>query len=74
MTLTREIIYSSDFPLKPHNGEPPSPLTPLTRPAPAVKVPGLVFLAGQTATGEIKAATVRPSVMQYLIHLRRRRR
>ncbi|WOO85799.1 Protein mmf2, mitochondrial [Vanrija pseudolonga] len=44
MTLTREIIYSDDFPLKPHN-------------APAVKVPGLVFLAGQTATGEIKAAT-----------------
>ena len=25
---------------------------------PAVKVPGLVFLAGQTATGEIKQATV----------------
>ena len=27
-------------------------------PAPAVKVPGLVFCAGQTATGEIKQATV----------------
>ena len=26
--------------------------------APATKVPGLVFCAGQTATGEIKAATV----------------
>ncbi|RSH82333.1 uncharacterized protein EHS24_007300 [Apiotrichum porosum] len=42
--MTREVIYSEQFPLKPHN-------------APAVKVPGLVFLAGQTATGEIKAAT-----------------
>lgn len=29
----------------------------LTRTGPAVKVPGLVFLAGQTATGEIKQAT-----------------
>lgn len=28
---------------------------------PAVKVPGLVFCAGQTATGEIKQATVRLS-------------
>lgn len=27
-------------------------------PGPAVKVPGLVFCAGQTATGEIKQATV----------------
>lgn len=26
--------------------------------APATKIPGLVFCAGQTATGEIKEATV----------------
>lgn len=37
-----------------------SPLFWLTRhKGPATKVPGLVFLAGQTATGEIKQATVR---------------
>lgn len=40
----------------------PSPkphiLTAIHRPGPAVKVPGLVFCAGQTATGEIKQATV----------------
>ena len=30
-------------------------------PGPAVKVPGLVFCAGQTATGGIKQATVRQS-------------
>lgn len=30
----------------------------LTNVGPAVKVPGLVFCAGQTATGEIKQATV----------------
>lgn len=30
----------------------------LTNLGPAVKVPGLVFCAGQTATGEIKQATV----------------
>lgn len=33
----------------------------LTHTAPAVKVPGLVFCAGQTATGEIKQATVSQS-------------
>jgi hypothetical protein len=38
---------------------------------PAVKVPGLVFCAGQTATGEIKQATVRlsgPGRIYYFIH------
>ncbi|WVF70355.1 hypothetical protein IAT40_005145 [Kwoniella sp. CBS 6097] len=42
--MTREFISSAEFPPKPHN-------------VPAVKVPGLVFCAGQTATGEIKQAT-----------------
>lgn len=36
-------------------------------PGPAVKVPGLVFLAGQTATGEIKQATV--SLSQFQSHV-----
>ncbi|KAE9371705.1 YjgF-like protein [Stipitochalara longipes BDJ] len=42
--MSRQLISSEKFPTKPHN-------------CPAVKVPGLVFCAGQTATGEIKAAT-----------------
>ncbi|KAL4913670.1 hypothetical protein BDW62DRAFT_205338 [Aspergillus aurantiobrunneus] len=41
--MSRRLISSEKFPLKPHN-------------RPATKVPGLVFLAGQTATGEIKQA------------------
>ncbi|KAL5461973.1 hypothetical protein PMIN07_005067 [Paraphaeosphaeria minitans] len=43
--MSRQLISSEKFPTKPHN-------------CPAVKVPGLVFCAGQTATGEIKQATV----------------
>ncbi|WWD18884.1 hypothetical protein CI109_103339 [Kwoniella shandongensis] len=42
--MSREYISNDEFPPKPHN-------------VPAVKVPGLVFCAGQTATGEIKQAT-----------------
>ncbi|AFR94091.1 hypothetical protein J008_01939 [Cryptococcus neoformans] len=42
--MSRELISSAEFPPKPHN-------------CPAVKIPGLVFCAGQTATGEIKQAT-----------------
>ncbi|KAH7419253.1 Endoribonuclease L-PSP/chorismate mutase-like protein [Cadophora sp. MPI-SDFR-AT-0126] len=42
--MSRQLISSEKFPTKPHN-------------CPAVKVPGLVFCAGQTATGEIKSAT-----------------
>ncbi|PMD60723.1 YjgF-like protein [Hyaloscypha bicolor E] len=42
--MSRQLISSEKFPTKPHN-------------CPAVKVPGLVFCAGQTATGEIGAAT-----------------
>ncbi|ETS76181.1 hypothetical protein PFICI_11568 [Pestalotiopsis fici W106-1] len=42
--MSRQLISSEKFPTKPHN-------------CPAVKVPGLVFCAGQTATGEIKQAT-----------------
>lgn len=42
-------------------------MIPLTRcffcTGPATKVPGLVFCAGQTATGEIKQATVRPHLL-----------
>ncbi|KAJ5999584.1 translation initiation inhibitor [Penicillium sp. IBT 35674x] len=45
--MSRQLISSEKFPPKPHN-------------CPAVKVPGLVFCAGQTATGEIKQATVSP--------------
>ncbi|BCS02639.1 RidA family protein [Aspergillus luchuensis] len=44
ITMARQLISSEKFPPKPHN-------------CPAVKVPGLVFCAGQTATGEIKQAT-----------------
>lgn len=43
--MSRQLISSEKFPTKPHN-------------CPATKVPGLVFCAGQTATGEIKQATV----------------
>ena len=43
--MSRELISSEKFPPKPHN-------------SPASKVPGLIFCAGQTATGEIKQATV----------------
>ncbi|KAI4594789.1 hypothetical protein KJ359_007592 [Pestalotiopsis sp. 9143b] len=39
--MSRQLISSEKFPTKPHN----------------FKVPGLVFCAGQTATGEIKQAT-----------------
>ncbi|KAL7419468.1 hypothetical protein Q5752_006306 [Cryptotrichosporon argae] len=42
--MSRQLISSEKFPTKPHN-------------CPAVKVPGLVFLAGQTATGDIRQAT-----------------
>ncbi|ORY28194.1 Endoribonuclease L-PSP/chorismate mutase-like protein [Naematelia encephala] len=42
--MSREIISSEEFPLKPHN-------------CAAVKVPGLVFCSGQTATGPIAEAT-----------------
>ena len=43
--MSVEHIHSEKFPRKLHN-------------VPAVKVPGLVFCAGQTAGGEIKEATV----------------
>lgn len=43
--MSRQLISSEKFPTKPHN-------------CPATKVPGLVFCAGQTATGEIGQATV----------------
>ncbi|KAM0187173.1 hypothetical protein ACHAPA_008217 [Fusarium lateritium] len=42
--MSRQLISNEKFPTKPHN-------------CPATKVPGLVFCAGQTATGEIKQAT-----------------
>ncbi|KAF4234618.1 hypothetical protein CNMCM8980_003826 [Aspergillus fumigatiaffinis] len=42
--MSRQLISSEKYPPKPHN-------------CPAIKVPGLVFCAGQTATGEIKQAT-----------------
>lgn len=50
MSSTRQLISSEKFPPKPHN-------------SPATKVPGLVFCAGQTATGEIRQATVRRRVV-----------
>ncbi|WRT70488.1 uncharacterized protein IL334_007486 [Kwoniella shivajii] len=49
--MSRELVFSEKFPQKPHN-------------CPAVKVPGLIFCAGQTATGEIKQATT--TVLQNL--------
>ncbi|KAM0722491.1 hypothetical protein Q7P37_001932 [Cladosporium fusiforme] len=42
--MSRQLISSEKYPPKPHN-------------SPATKVPGLVFCAGQTATGEIQQAT-----------------
>ncbi|KAH8122284.1 YjgF-like protein [Trichoderma asperelloides] len=49
--MSRELIFSEKFPAKPHN-------------CPAVKVPGLVFCAGQTATGEIRQATNLKEVLE----------
>ena len=58
--MSRQLISSEKFPTKPHN-------------CPATKVPGLVFCAGQTATGEIKQATVslplKPAIKAVLQHL-----
>ncbi|KAI6914745.1 hypothetical protein KC334_g448 [Hortaea werneckii] len=42
--MSRQLISSEKFPPKPHD-------------SPATKIPGLVFCAGQTATGDIKPAT-----------------
>ncbi|KAF2152787.1 YjgF-like protein [Myriangium duriaei CBS 260.36] len=42
--MSRQLISNDKFPMKPHN-------------CPAVKIPGLVFCAGQTATGDIGKAT-----------------
>ncbi|POR31081.1 Protein mmf2, mitochondrial [Tolypocladium paradoxum] len=67
--MSRELISSEKFPPKPHNCECLREshadhvswflLTKLANrlSGPAVKVPGLVFCAGQTATGEIRQAT-----------------
>lgn len=52
--MSIERISSEKFPTKPHN-------------CPATKVPGLVFCAGQTATGEIKQATVRLTLNDSLL-------
>ena len=71
--MSRQLISSEKFPPKPHNceylhenldGRVSQFLTRLVTcfVGPAVKVPGLVFCAGQTATGEIKQATVCPFV------------
>jgi hypothetical protein len=62
---TRELISSAEFPPKPHNSKwsNQTPVLVADTSAPAVKVPGLVFCAGQTATGEIKQATVSPLSM-----------
>jgi hypothetical protein len=67
--MSRQLISSEKFPTKPHNCTLP-PSNSSSRPArltnikgPATKVPGLVFVAGQTATGEIKQATVSPKTM-----------
>ncbi|KAG9508345.1 hypothetical protein J7337_001909 [Fusarium musae] len=49
--MSRQLISSEKFPTKPHN-------------CPATKVPGLVFCAGQTATGEIKQATNLKEVLE----------
>jgi enamine deaminase RidA (YjgF/YER057c/UK114 family) len=71
--MSRQLISSEKFPPKPHNCKyllekrvcfvSDLVLTKLSvcLAGPAVKVPGLVFCAGQTATGEIKQATVRLS-------------
>lgn len=71
--MSRELISSEKFPPKPHNSKYLSKyvetvgfkaqeyssikLTTINT-GPATKIPGLVFCAGQTATGEIKQATV----------------
>ncbi|KAL2871424.1 RidA family protein [Aspergillus lucknowensis] len=64
--MSRQLISSEKFPPKPHNCQytflHPGPDHGLTYGdrclvGPATKVPGLVFCAGQTATGEIKQAT-----------------
>lgn len=60
--MSRQLISSEKFPTKPHNCK----IETIdlwtshwyNSAGPAVKVPGLVFCAGQTATGEIKQATV----------------
>jgi hypothetical protein len=65
--MSRQLISSEKFPTKPHNCKflhgywRKSTELIIHVPGPAVKVPGLVFCAGQTATGEIRAATVRLS-------------
>lgn len=64
--MSRQLISSEKFPPKPHNCECSMEgrfaycwmFTDQVLIGPAVKVPGLVFCAGQTATGEIKQATV----------------
>lgn len=63
--MSRQLISSEKFPTKPHNCKSMCYSFLLNFSAdlnhssgPAVKVPGLVFCAGQTATGEIKQATV----------------
>lgn len=70
--MSRELISSEKFPTKPHNCKSLRGYWRKSReltihvPGPAVKVPGLVFCAGQTATGEIRAATVRLSFLPVL--------
>ncbi|OKO97543.1 Protein mmf2, mitochondrial [Penicillium subrubescens] len=49
--MSRQLISSEKFPPKPHN-------------SPATKIPGLVFCAGQTATGDIKQATNLKEVLE----------
>lgn len=76
--MSRQLISSEKFPPKPHNCKSANPrssierenITDTYRPCagPATKVPGLVFCAGQTATGEIKQATVRFSSPNLLLH------
>jgi hypothetical protein len=76
--MSRELISSEKFPPKPHNCKfihrrrPKGlalrfslhkPILKFANTGPAVKVPGLVFCAGQTATGEIKQATVSASLL-----------
>ena len=75
--MSRQLISSEKYPPKPHNCKFLHPRRVclsgflLINAGPAVKVPGLVFCAGQTATGEIKQATVRlssPRGIYYFIH------
>lgn len=60
--MTRQLISSKKFPPKPHNcrccGATNSAHQTHASIGPAVKVPGLIFCSGQTATGKIKQATV----------------